>query len=127
MGGGITPQRFSERRQVRLNDIPDDLEVDSEVLVHKDVAEATDLWPGDLRVRTGDFFWKVVHGFTDDLQVALNCIFRHLPVRAVIERLHVALTTFDGLENVLDAPRGVSTHNATASASAEVETGRLSS
>ena len=112
---------------MRLDDIPDDLEINSEVLVHKDVAEATDLRPGDLRVRTGDFFGKVVHGFTNDLQVALDGIFRHLPVGAVVKCLHIALATFDSFENILDAARGISAHSATASASADAETGRLSS
>src|SRR5699024_9776406 len=47
--------------------LADHIDVDSEVLVHQDVAEAPNLWPRDFRVRAGDLIGKVVHCFADDL------------------------------------------------------------
>lgn len=52
--GEMIPQSIGERRKVYLHDIADDVRVDSEVLMDKDIAEAPDLRPGNLRVRTGD-------------------------------------------------------------------------
>lgn len=74
----MTPQRVSERREMSLHDIADDVRVDAEVLVHEDVAKASDLRPGNLRVRTGDAIGKMDDCFADDLQIALDRILRHL-------------------------------------------------
>lgn len=50
IGGNVTTQRLGQRRQMSLDDIADHVDVDSEVLVHQDVAKTPNLRPGDLRV-----------------------------------------------------------------------------
>lgn len=55
-----------------LCDIADYLDVDAELLVHQDVPESPNLRPGDLRARAGDLIGKVVHCFTNDLEVPLS-------------------------------------------------------
>src|SRR5690625_4986268 len=126
----MAPQRLGERREVRLHDIADDLRVDSEVLVDEDVAESSDLRPRDTRVSIDDLRRKVVHGFADGLQVAFDRIPCHphqVSVGIVTENGDVSLTSLDRLEYISDALGRTATHNATASASADVEIGRLSS
>jgi len=110
-----------------FDDIANDAPVDPEVLMDEDVAEAPDLRPRDLRVRTGDLFGKMVHGLTDDLAVALDRILCHLhDLTLGIKSDDVPLATFDRLENIIDSLSGAAGHSATASTSAEVEIGRLS-
>ena len=121
-------QCLSQLRQVGLNHIPDDGNINPEVLVHKDVAETSDLRPRDLRVRTNDLRREVVQSFANDLQVALNRILGHLnDVRVAVKRHHIALASFDGLQCISDALLRCTTHSATASASAESDAGLLSS
>jgi hypothetical protein len=55
-----------------LDDFTDSVRIDPEALVDEDVAKATDLRPGDLRVRTGDVLGEMVHGFADDLRIAID-------------------------------------------------------
>lgn len=50
IGGNVPTQRLGQRRQMSLDDIADHVDVDSEVLVHQDVAKTPNLRPGDLRV-----------------------------------------------------------------------------
>lgn len=59
----VAPQRLGKRRQMSIDDIADHVDVDAEILVHQDVAEISNLRPGDLRMRAGDLIGKMVHGF----------------------------------------------------------------
>lgn len=87
-----------------------------------------DLGPRDLRVRPGDLLREMVHGFTDDLQIAFDRVLSHLhEIRIVRESSDVSLASLDGDENIRDALGGLGVHNTSASASADAEIGRLSS
>lgn len=69
----------------------------------------------------------MVHDFADDLQVALDRVLCHLHHAGIaFEGGDIALASFDGLENIGDAPRRVSTHRVTESTSTDAEIGRLS-
>src|SRR5699024_4698013 len=62
------------------------------------------------------------------LQIALDRILCHLGnIRVTVQCGDIALAALDGLKRVNYAPRRVAAHSATASASADAETGRLSS
>src|SRR5699024_8358547 len=94
----------------------------------EDVAEAPDLRPRDTRMRIGDLRGEMVHGFADDLQIALDRVPRHLHHALIgFKGGDISLASFDGLETIGDALSRASAHSATASMSAESEIGRLSS
>lgn len=122
-------QACSERRKIRLDDVANDIYIDTEILVHEDIAESSDLRPSNLRVCVGEFSGRVVCRFSDDLKVPLDGVFRHVDEDrvVVVECLNVPLASFDRLLDVSDALFEASAHNATASAIAESEIGRLSS
>lgn len=111
-----------------LDDITDYVDVDTEVLVHQDVAKAPDLRPRDLRVHAGDLIGKMVHGLADELEIALDRILGHLrDVSLAVQRSNILPASLNCLKRISDALRRTATHSGTASASAETETGRLSS
>lgn len=123
----VASQRFGERREMGLHDVPDDIDFDTEVPVDEDVAQAPDA-AGDVPMRVCDLCREVLHGFADDLQVAPDRVLSHLHHAHIsFKRGEISLASFDGLENIGDAVRRVSAHSATASMSAEAEIGRLSS
>lgn len=51
VGGNVPTQCLGKRRQMRLDDIADHVDLDAEVLVRQSIAEPSNLRPGDLRVR----------------------------------------------------------------------------
>lgn len=67
-----------ERWKVGLDHITNDLELDPEILVYKDVSEASDLRPSDLWMRVGDFHRQVVRCLSNDLEVALDRVLCHI-------------------------------------------------
>ncbi|CAM3980135.1 hypothetical protein TSOC111612_23770 [Tsukamurella ocularis] len=114
---------------MRGDDVPDNIAIDSEVLMHQDVPETPDLRPGNLRTCACDVGREVVYGFSDDLEIALDGILRHVGeiVCSAVENRDEALAALDRPQYVRDALPHFSAHRATASARAEAETGRLSS
>ena len=127
--GSITTrtQCVRKRRQVRLDDVPYDLDIDPEVL-DEDVPEPSDLRPSNLGVFFGDRGRQVTRRLPNDLEIAFDGVFGHLhETEIAVERAKVSLALLDGLEDVRDAPSWVATHSAMASASASGATGSLSS
>lgn len=111
-----------------LDDVADNFDVDPEVLVDQDVPEATDLRPGNVRVRSGDLLREVVDGFADNLQIAFDRVLRHLrQITIANQQGDVSVAPLNGLKYVIDALGSTAPHSANASTSAEAEIGRLSS
>nr|WP_242684965.1 hypothetical protein [Microbacterium sp. SD291] len=77
-------KRCFQRRQMRLDHVPNSVGIHSEVLVNKDVPEPADLGPRDLWMRVGDLRGEMDDGFADDLQVSFNGIFGHVDEVAVL-------------------------------------------
>ncbi len=63
---------------MRRNYITNNVDIDTKILVNKNIAKATDLGPSNLRVCISEFRWKMVCSLTDDLQISLHCIIRHI-------------------------------------------------
>lgn len=104
VAGDVASKSVGERREMRLDDITDDFDVDSGVLVDEDVAEATDLRPRDLEMRAGDRLREMIHCLADDLQVALDGILGHVGGTATtVQHCEVPRAPFDGFESVNDA------------------------
>ena len=95
------------------------------ILVHQYVSESADLWPSDLGVGVDDRRWQVVGRLADDLQVSLDCVFRHQDqVRVSVECTDVTLAAIHCFEDIRDPEVGIATHRATASTRAVSATGR---
>lgn len=126
---GVVAERVGERRQMRLDHVANGIDVDAEVLMYEDVAEPADLRPRDLRMGIGDLCREVDDGFADDLQIPFNGILGHVDevLVAAVERSEIPLTSSDRAEDVVDTLVGAACHSATASASADSDTGRFSS
>ncbi|MDO5644319.1 MAG: hypothetical protein Q4G21_01310 [Dermabacter sp.] len=73
----MKPQRFGEWREIVLHYISHDTSIYTKVLMNKDVSETSDLRPGNLRVLASEVRRKMIHGLTNDLHVAFDCIFCH--------------------------------------------------
>ena len=79
-------------------------------------------------MRTSDLCREMVHRFADDLKVAFDRVLCHFQlVRVAVKNRDMAPAPLNRLENMRDALGWVAAHNATASMSAEAETGRLRS
>ena len=61
--------RDRELGQLLLDNSPDDLEVDTEVVVDHFVTHAGNLFPGDLRLARFGRFGKILDGLSDNLQL----------------------------------------------------------
>lgn len=104
----MTPQRLGERWEMGVDDIADNIDVDSEVLMNENVVEASDLRPGDLRVGVGDLHREVVCSFADDLQVALDRILGHVhDVTITVESGDIPTASLDSHQNIGNALAGV--------------------
>lgn len=112
-----------------LNHVANSRDVDPEVVVHENVAEAADLRPGDLGVRLGQLGREVLRSLADDLKVSLDGVLSHLNDVAITvgQRVDVPPASVDRLKDVGYALIGAATHRATASMSADSEIDGLSS
>lgn len=108
---------------MRLDNVAHGRDIDPEVLVNEDIAEATDLRPSDLWVRLGEFCGQVFRGLADDLQVALDGVLGHVDQVGVVtaQCVEIPVATVDRLQDVGDALIGAATYSVTASASADSE------
>jgi len=119
----------SQRREVVLDYVANDVYIHTEILMNDDVPKASDLRPADFWVAFCDTCGQMLCCFTNYLKVALNRVFCHFEkvYIATVQSLRVPLAPLDGTENVGNALVDASAHRATASASAVVEMGSLSS
>lgn len=94
---------LGDRQPVSLVDSTECVDVDTEVLLHRDVANAPNLRRGDLRVRA------------DDLQVPLDHILCHLrDITLTVQRNDLFLASLDCLEHISDALDRTAIHSGTA-------------
>ena len=98
--------------QLLLDDIPNDLDVDSEVCVDQDVAQAGDPPPIDLGVSRTDLVGQVLDRFADDFQVADHGIEGPLVAgqRFAGESGRVATDLLDGLQDIVQLDPTVPGH-----------------
>ena len=66
--GHDAPHRPLKRREVDGDDFPEDILINSEILVPEAVAEAGNLAPRNFRVTLNQIGGKVLHGLADDLE-----------------------------------------------------------
>jgi hypothetical protein len=58
-----------EKRQLSLDDRPDDCGIHPEIVMDEDISHPDDSRPGDLRVLCGEFGWECARRLADDSQV----------------------------------------------------------
>jgi len=59
-----------ELRQLGTNHLPDDVHIDTEVLVNQDVAQSRSPLPFDVRVPGPLLLWQLLHRLADDFEIA---------------------------------------------------------
>ena len=66
-------KRFRQNRDLSLNDIPNDVDIQSKIFVRDDVTQAGGLAPGNFRVLFLETFRHMPRGFPNDFKTANNC------------------------------------------------------
>lgn len=91
-------------RQLTLENLPDDVEVNAEVVVNDPVAQAYDPVPRDLRMPSLEIPGQPIGRLADDLQVSNYGIYRLLVMQEciLIETAHIPLYLLHRLPDVLD-------------------------
>lgn len=104
--------------QVLFDDIPDQGEVDAEILVSQDVSGASYLRPGDGRLLiTQTVCSQVFDGLSDHFQISYDGVLRFvIPEKGFSAILHIGFYAQDAIVDVLYVNSRVLFHNAIASA-----------
>lgn len=90
--------------KVDLEDLPDDLEIQTEVVVHDAVAQSRNSRPRNLRMCGSEIVGYRARGFADDLEIPNDGIDGLLVTheRFAPEPSRIALDLADGREDVLE-------------------------
>jgi hypothetical protein len=105
--------------QVLLDDIPDQIEIDTKILVSKHVSGACDLCPWDSRLLGAQTLGpQVLHGLSDHFQVAYNGILGFVVIeKSCAAFCYVGFYAEDAIMDVPDVNGRVFFHSVTASSS----------
>src|SRR5208283_5181324 len=74
-----------QQRQVMVNGVPDDLQIDTEIFVRQQVAEILDILPGCVFISSLQLHRQFTHRFADYLELADNSRVAHAVLHKLIE------------------------------------------
>lgn len=97
-----------QQRQFLLHDVPQDPQVQSEVVVNELVSEPGHLRPFDVRMFLSELRRQALRGFADDFEVADDCVLLFRVDEKIVEaeRSDVALDSLNGFPDVFQRGGG---------------------